>query len=356
MLVAFTYWKNEKNNEVLYHEATHWIQHLAENQKQTQFVFLTNYNNSNSVNFSENTQVKLISNSIKLGKKLVELIQLKKIIKELKPDVIVHFSNLFNLKLEIPQIDFLQHQPTKKEALHLLNAQKIVVSSNSFKKELEQQFLLKEDTIEVFLPKPSKTFQPLSFNETTTIKDGYTDGREYFLLIIEDDNHEQFIITLKAFAQFKKWQKSSMKLIVMSRFSQLSSYNKEKLYTYKFKEDVLVVENIIELQYAKLLASAYASIYSTNLIQQNLSILEILQTGCPLITDEVESTKEIMKDASLYCNIKDVDTLSTQLQSIYKDENLRTKLINKAKPIAETHLKSNSIDKFWQIIQKAIQV
>ncbi|MBS4044650.1 MAG: glycosyltransferase [Chitinophagaceae bacterium] len=357
MLVACIYWNTVKNkDELSFYQAAELIQKLAKNQPLHKFLLLTNKVILNNLNWNSNVQIIQIESNGKLAKKLLEVIQFKKQIQLFQPQIIIHCNEIIPFKNSIPQILYFHLQSTKKEKSKCFNIQKIIVNHLHSKEQLIDDFEVEENKIEILHLPPSSGFKPLPLQETSIIKDSYADSREYFLYIITSENNEQFITVLKAFSQFKKWQKSSMKLIVVSRFTQLSNINKEKLDSYKFKEDVVIVEQPNDEQYAKILASAYATIYLSQNCNLNLPWFEILQTHQPLITSDLNEIKEIARDAALFVNDNNVDDVAAQMQSIYKDENLRSKLINKAKSIAEAHLQSNSIDKFWQIIQKAVQV
>lgn len=357
MLIACTYWVNNKNNNELgFYQAVQHVQLLAQKQPTIKFFLYSNYINSKDFNGTNNLQIIVINSTSKLGKKYLEIVQFKKQLQSIRLNIVIHFNDIVSLNTIAPQLAFLYQPPSKNNILNYLKLNRILVTNYHYKQILLDKYLVNENKVEVIFPASSEHFKALPFEKTSLVKDSFADGREYFLYIITSEYNEQFITVLKAFSQFKKWQKSSMKLIVVSRFTQLSNINKEKLDTYKFKEDVVIVEQPNDEQYAKILASAYATIYLSQNCNLNLPWFEILQTQQPLITSDLIEIKEITRDAALFVNDNNVDDVAAQMQSIYKDENLRSMLINKAKYISEAHLQSNSIDKFWQIIQKAVQV
>ena len=50
------------------------------------------------------------------------------------------------------------------------------------------------------------------------IKAMQADNNEYFISILKDDNEEDFTLLLRAFSKFKKWQQSSMKLLLLPKY------------------------------------------------------------------------------------------------------------------------------------------
>ena len=353
MKVAFTFINKHQKNISYCNYVNDFIHNISLFQQQDQFIFITDHLFFSDVDWNKNITVIKLTKSLKILQNLAEKFQFKKIIKQQQPEIIIHFSEYVNTNIKIPQIVFLQDIPTKKESIQLIGIKKIIANNHYLKNELIEKFHFREEQIEVLYPQPKKVFQPLSFNEVSIVKDGYADGREYFLYIHNEENLEHFITTLKAFSEFKKWQKSSMKLLVVTRFTPLSKQKKEKLTTYKFKEDVVILENLDEVKYAKIIATAYAVIYSSSLQNSLLPIFEILQSQTPLITNNYNSFKEIANDAALYFEQQSFNSLSEKMQSVYKDENLRSSIISKAQEIANELQKTNPTEIFWQTIAKA---
>ena len=135
------------------------------------------------VDWNKNITVIKLTKSLKILQNLSEKLQFKKIIKQQQPEIIIHFSEYVNTNDKIPQIVFLQEIITKKEILQLAKAEKIIVNNHHFKNELLEKFHFREEQIEVLYPQPKKIFQPLDLNEVSAVKDGYADGREYFLFV-----------------------------------------------------------------------------------------------------------------------------------------------------------------------------
>ena len=354
MLVACTYWQYAKKSvELDLYQSIQFIQQLAQQQPTHEFIFLTNQPFSNDIIWAENIQIHHINSNLKLGKKLIEAVQFKKLIQLFQPKAIIHCNQLLPLKTLVPQIIFLQHLPIKKEITALLKVQKIVVCNQDLGQRLVENFNIDNNKVECIELIPVKDFKPLVDEETSLVKDAYATSREYFLYLITQDSLDEFMNVLKAFSLFKKWQKSNMKLLVLNRFSEFSSIEKEKLNTYKFKDDIVLIENVQDQQYAKILASAYATIYLSNQSQYHLPWLEILQVNQPLITTETDAIKQIVQDCSIFVKNNDVDDLASQMQKVYKDENLRSKLIERANEISNLYAQSNSVAIFWQTIAKA---
>jgi hypothetical protein len=68
--------------------------------------------------------------------------------------------------------------------------------------------------------------------------------------VLEDEADEIFVKLLKAFTKFKTWQQSSMQLLILPKFESFSSEIRQKHETYKYREDVRLLEDLEESQVA----------------------------------------------------------------------------------------------------------
>ena len=66
------------------------------------------------------------------------------------------------------------------------------------------------------------------------------------------------------------------------------------------------------------------------------------------------ASQEIAGDSALYFNPGDFSELASKMMWIYKDEEGRKKLIEKAKLVISGHTAENSAALLWQAIEKAM--
>lgn len=100
----------------------------------------------------------------------------------------------------------------------------------------------------------------MEWEEREQIKEKYAGGTEYFLYAASIYPVDPLILLLKAFSYFKRWQQSNMKLIVAGATNRKTEKLKEKLATYKYREDVILIENPAAEALIELTAGAYASV------------------------------------------------------------------------------------------------
>jgi glycosyltransferase involved in cell wall biosynthesis len=183
------------------------------------------------------------------------------------------------------------------------------------------------------------------------IKAQHADNKEYFVSVIDDTDVDSFILVLQAFSKFKKWQQSSMQLLVLPKFESLDAAIKAKHKTYKYREDVRLIEGIEEKQVADIIASAYAFIHMA-MANAHLLILSVaMQCSLPVISFEDDDVKEYVANAGLYCTEKNAGSLGNILIQLYKDENLHAQLKEAAKMQASNLSREKCQDKLWQLLE-----
>jgi glycosyltransferase involved in cell wall biosynthesis len=236
-------------------------------------------------------------------------------------------------------LEFLQHPSAfdkkvfnKKNLTAVLqNAEQVITPTEHYKAILTNDFNLPESKILVKKPQPSAFAKPLSWEVKQQIKDKYAEGKDYFVSIISDEKHE-FINLLKAFTIFKKWQQSSMQLIVIHDENVHAEFS--KLETYKHKSDVHLLQ-LTEEEKLQVLASAYACMHAVAYESAPSTVINAIFCETPIITSDLPAIKELAGDAALYTKPGDVDDISRNMITIYKDENLRKKQVEKMRELSK---------------------
>jgi hypothetical protein len=147
-----------------------------------------------------------------------------------------------------------------------------------------------------------------------------TNDAEYFLYDGKGGTAQQNVLVLKAYSQFKKWQKSSMKLVIISNLAA-----PEKLVpnfeNYRHKDDVFFVE---PNQQTIAIAEAYAAI-SFSKYSKNSFAMQCLQYNLPCIIADNEINRSVFGNAVLF-SMLDQQELSKQIQLLYTNENMAASL------------------------------
>jgi len=255
------------------------------------------------------------------------------------------------LKTHVVQSVFFDNVKTKKKfsskTFQKLNG--IFVLSESEKAFLLNRYKLDPQKITIVHGGYSKLFTSISDELKESIKEKYTDGDEYFIYRGVIEKGRNVIPLLKAFSIFKKRQKSSMKLLLMGKLLWQNTEFDKLIGSYKYREDVVVISDAALVDEAQIIAAAYAYIqpYANNIL---LFSFDALQSGVPVLMDN-SLAKEFFLDAVLYFETANHADIADKMMLMYKDESLRTKLIEKSKKINSRYTWGKTINIIGQNLQ-----
>ncbi|TDO26355.1 glycosyltransferase family 4 protein [Sediminibacterium goheungense] len=208
-------------------------------------------------------------------------------------------------------------------------AQKLITVSNFSKEDIAKTYRVGDGKMVVIPGAARQGFVPLEWEEKQAVKDGYADGREYFLFVGGIHPRKNLITLLKAFSHFKKWQHSNMKLLVAGRMAWQYEDLLEKLKTYKYREDVLLLGYLPETQLQRVTAAAYALVYPSWFEGFGLPILEAMQAGVPVICSNTSSMPEVAGDAAILTDPSNYEAMGKEMIALYRNESIRNAFVEK---------------------------
>ncbi len=293
-------------------------------------------------------------------------IKLPLALKSIKPDILIQPYGFCSLTSYVPQILVVHYRAFKhfpkfipKNHLYyyraftkkfLNKAKKVVTVSEFSKDDIIWQYQIAPEKINVIFSAAKNTFQPIDISAKQITKEKYSDGKEYFLFTGGIHPRKNLITLLKAFSLFKKWQRSNMKLLVAGRLAWQYEMVLEKLKTYKYRDDVVLLNYLPEEELANITASAYALVFPSLFEGFGVPVIEAMQCGIPVITSNTSCLPEISGGAALYADPINADAIATQMLQLYKDESLRNKLIEAGVLQARRYSWDKTADLFWQTI------
>ena len=137
-----------------------------------------------------------------------------------------------------------------------------------------------------------------------------------------------------------------MQLIIAGKTLSENDPFIDSLKTYKYRKEVNVLMDLREKDLAKITAAAYAFVYPSLYAGMALQALQAMQCGVPVITSNTGALIETCGEAALYMDAENFEDIADKMMLMFKDENLRSGLINKGSLIVQQHNKSN--DRLWE--------
>lgn len=297
-------------------------------------------------------------------------IKIPALLRKYKADVFVSCDGFCSLGTKVPQclmvhdLAFL-HYPSLIPKSHLLyykrytpkmlaKAKAITTASAFSKNDIIDQYGVSADKINVVYNAAKEIFLPLTDEEKQATKAKYTGGKEYFIYAGAIHPRKNLVNLLKAFSLFKKRQQSSMKLVLTGRLAWKYDSFVKNLKTYKYRDDVVMTGYVGEEEIKKLIGSAYAMVYPSLFEGFGVPVLEAMQSDVPVITSLNSSMQEIAKEAALYADPESPADIAEKMMLLYKDERLRSQLIEKGRVTGKQYSWEQSAEHLWQSIEKAM--
>jgi glycosyltransferase involved in cell wall biosynthesis len=289
------------------------------------------------------------------------------ILRKHKADVFVSMEGICSLRTKKPQcllisdLAFLQYpQSTKKSdtrfykkntAAFLSKAKTIATVSDHARSIIADKFKINAAGIAVISPGVDDIFKSIDWEEKETIKENYTEGKAYFLFSGDTDQRSNLINLLKAFSFFKKRQKSNMLLLVAGHTGETF---KKELKTYKYRNEVLLLENLSKAELAKITAAAYAMVYPVLFDDLALPALQAMQCEVPLVISNIGALPSICGNAALYADPGSFTDIAENMMLVFKDEHKATSLVQAGKELVQQYRWDRSADLLMQSILKAV--
>ena len=127
---------------------------------------------------------------------------------------------------------------------------------------------------------------------------------------------------------------------------------KKELKTYKFRNEVKLLEDLDKADLAKITASAYTFIYPIFYDDIALPALQALQCHVPLITSDAGALPNVFGKAALYFNPQNFEDIAEKMMRVFKDEDKAKKLVNAGKELMQHYQTDKTAELLMQCILK----
>jgi glycosyltransferase involved in cell wall biosynthesis len=200
----------------------------------------------------------------------------------------------------------------------------------------------------VLHPSPAPSAAPLSVSGREEAKAEFAGGREYFLAEAAAAGEEGVVHLLKAFSLFKKRQHSNLQLVIKGAEGGM-----KPLETYKYREDVHWCSPSMAGD-GRLMAGAYAYLFLFEGNSLGRPILDAWKSAVPVIGRAGGAWQDLAGDAMLNVDGADPAALAAHLMSVYKDEQLRSRLIGRGLARVGDFHPERTIDAVRSVIRRSV--
>lgn len=164
--------------------------------------------------------------------------------------------------------------------------------------------------------------------------------------------HKNHINLLRAFSKIEKNNIKDLHLVFTgikknfyhNIFSETKSLNLTSKVVFLGKAEDEYMRDIYK--------KSFATIFVSSLGPTNIPPLEAISVGSPLICSKVYAMKEQVRDAAIFINPKDPDSIYDGIIKMYKNKSLRNNLIKKGKELFKQKNQQAFNENFRNIIYK----
>lgn len=292
-------------------------------------------------------------------------------LKKYKADLYFSPDHLGSLKTDVPVIVTLHdlaylHYPAFIRKLDLWHykrytplyagkARRLIAVSEYTRSDIVDKLHLPAGKIDVVYNGAHSAYRPLGYEACENIRARYTAGEEYFLFTGAIHPRKNIINLLKAFVKFKRRQRSRIKLMIVGRMAWKVEEIEKVKRLMPFKDDVIWAGYMHVDALAEVTAAAYAMVYPSLFEGFGIPILEAMTCHVPVIVSDSSSMPEVAGEAGLLVNPRSPDDIAEKMMMVYKDEQLRNRLIEAAKIQKAKFSWERSAEALWESMMKAVE-
>ncbi len=219
-------------------------------------------------------------------------------------------SNIF-LKIKYKQI--------------IKRAEKIVTVSNYSKKEIVDEFNIKEERVYVVTQAISDIFYPRNEDEVNMVRNKYSIKKPYLLYVGNYEPHKNVKNLVSAYLILPEEIKRKYSLVIVAK--------KERRYKNILKlveneQNVKFIDFITDADLPALYSGAALFVFPSFMEGYGLPPLEAMKCGCPVISSNTASLPEVLGGAVLYFKPDNIVEIADKIGTVINDNAMKEELVS----------------------------
>ncbi|HNS11654.1 MAG TPA: glycosyltransferase family 1 protein [Bacteroidia bacterium] len=343
---------------------------ITQQHPEHEFIFIFDRPYDNSFLFADNVKPVIISPAARHPVLWVIWYEwsLARLLKKTKPNLFVSTDGFLSLTSKVKSLAVIhdinfEHYPGDLPFIYRFyyrfffprfakKAHRIASVSEFSKNDIASTYSLPENKIDIVYNGASEGFIPISDDLKKTIRDKYSDGKEYFLFIGTLHQRKNIAKLLKAFDLYKKMTGKDFVLVLAGTKRWWTNDMQSAFSEMEHQKDVIFTGRIPDQELYLLTASAFALTYVSLFEGFGIPIVEAFRCGVPVICSNTTSMPEIAADAALLVNPFNVEDISKAMIELTENEKLRQSLIEKGLQRKDAFSWQKTADDLWNSMMK----
>lgn len=218
---------------------------------------------------------------------------------------------------------FMNSQVVKK-------AGKIIAVSKNTERDLLKFFKVPEGKIEVIYEAVSGRFKPVNdVKSLEEIKKKFNITKRFLLYVGLKELHKNLVSLIKILEILKKKMGLDIQLVIVGKRDPRFTQAEETAKELDLEGDVLFLGEVSDEDVVLLYNAAQIFLFPSLYEGFGLPPLEAMACGTPVISSNTSSLPEVLGDAAILINPRDIDEWAKKIRKVLTDEDLRKKLKQK---------------------------
>ena len=297
-------------------------------------------------------------------------LSVKNLLNQLKPDLFLSPDGFLALGAKCKQLSVIHdinffHNPKDLKTLtskyynyffpkYAKEATRIVTVSEYSKEDIETNYVINKDKIDVVYNGINEGFKAIPETEKQLVKDQFTNGKNYFLFVGSQSPRKNLNRLIESFDLFKAQTQSDFKLLLVGAVYSKEKDVKKVISHSKYKNDIIFAGRQPQAILEKIMASAFALTFVPYFEGFGIPIIEAMQCETPVICSRTTSMPEIGGDAVLLVNPFNANNISEAMIELFTNESFRLQLIEKGIQRKKQFSWDKSANLLWESMMKAI--
>ncbi len=229
----------------------------------------------------------------------------------------------------------------------------IIAVSNNTKNDLIKLLKINPGKVHAVYEGVDKSyFASPSQEEVESIQKKFNLPHKFIYYVGSIEPRKNLGVAVRTLAKMKARHSDTIKLVISGSKNWLSS-DLYKLVEYLgLKDQVIFTGPVSESEKIALLHLARAFVFPSIYEGFGLMVLEAFAAGCPVVTSNTSSLPEVAGDAALLIDPQDVEGLTSALDRLMEDSDLRHTLIVKGRSRAQGFTWERAARETLSIIEK----
>lgn len=235
-------------------------------------------------------------------------------------------------------------------------ADRLATVSEYSKGDICKNYGIEPTKIDVLYNGYNTLYRTNSIEETTAVKQRYTNGNDFFIFIGSLHPRKNVANMLYAYEKFREQTSKRIDFVIVGEKFFMTDDIKKAWKDCKYKEDVHFVGRMEAEEIQQLMAAAIALVLVSKLEGFGIPVIEGYKCNTPAIVSDVSSLPEVAGDAAIYAQPFSIDSIKEAMYRMVEEDGLRQSLSEKCALECAKFSWDKTASRLWGSINRTLNL